>query len=165
MPRVTHLNDKPVRPRGCAAARPSVHHGQRRVLEALGEAGGLCTARTVASDGDVIVCRTVPPVLPVMTLNAPVAELTLRVTVTWLSSWIQRGLLTDQVVDAGRPIRGGRRICRRRWRPGDNPAAGDDTPLKATRAALKQGTADTVEGQATTSVVYDVPLSGATAPY
>jgi len=37
--------------------------------------------------------------------------------------------------------------------------------LKATRAALKQGTADTGEGQATTSVVYDVPLSGATAPY
>lgn len=29
---------------------------QRRVLEALGEAGGLCTARTVDSDGDVIVC-------------------------------------------------------------------------------------------------------------
>lgn len=28
----------------------------RRVLEALGEAGGLCTARTVNSDGDVIVC-------------------------------------------------------------------------------------------------------------
>ncbi|WP_326812988.1 hypothetical protein OIE62_41655 (plasmid) [Streptomyces scopuliridis] len=29
---------------------------RRRVLEALGEAGGLCTARTVDSDGDVIVC-------------------------------------------------------------------------------------------------------------
>ncbi|GAA3163849.1 hypothetical protein [Streptomyces ramulosus] len=29
---------------------------RRRVLEALGEAGGLCTARTVNSDGDVIVC-------------------------------------------------------------------------------------------------------------
>ncbi|PVC87011.1 hypothetical protein DBP20_09760 [Streptomyces sp. CS131] len=28
------------------------------MLEALGEAGGLCTARPVASDGDVIVCRT-----------------------------------------------------------------------------------------------------------
>ncbi|MER7878353.1 hypothetical protein ABTY63_33235 [Streptomyces solisilvae] len=27
-----------------------------RVLEALGEAGGLCTARTVDNDGDVIVC-------------------------------------------------------------------------------------------------------------
>lgn len=37
--------------------------------------------------------------------------------------------------------------------------------LKTTRAALKEGMADTVEGEATTSVVYDVPLSGASAPY
>ncbi|MFE5098201.1 hypothetical protein ACFRCI_50395 [Streptomyces sp. NPDC056638] len=29
---------------------------RRRVLEALGEAGGLCTARTVNSDGDYVVC-------------------------------------------------------------------------------------------------------------
>ncbi|MFJ6785204.1 hypothetical protein [Streptomyces yangpuensis] len=29
---------------------------RRRVLEALGEAGGLCTARTVNGDGDSIVC-------------------------------------------------------------------------------------------------------------
>ncbi|MFE5900905.1 hypothetical protein ACFQ67_26320 [Streptomyces sp. NPDC056488] len=29
---------------------------RRQVLEALGEAGGLCTARTVNSDGDYIVC-------------------------------------------------------------------------------------------------------------
>ncbi|SFY45387.1 hypothetical protein [Streptomyces atratus] len=28
----------------------------RRALEALGEAGGLCTARTVDSDGDYVVC-------------------------------------------------------------------------------------------------------------
>jgi len=27
-----------------------------------------------------------------MTLNAPVAELTLRVTAPWVSSWIQRGI-------------------------------------------------------------------------
>ncbi|MFH8520366.1 hypothetical protein ACH4CE_35920, partial [Streptomyces gelaticus] len=27
-----------------------------RALEALGEAGGLCTARSVDSDGDVILC-------------------------------------------------------------------------------------------------------------
>ncbi|MFE1781032.1 hypothetical protein ACFW9F_00190 [Streptomyces sp. NPDC059506] len=32
---------------------------RRRVLEALGEAGGLCTARTRNSDGDVIVCMLV----------------------------------------------------------------------------------------------------------
>ncbi|MGC5567892.1 RHS repeat-associated core domain-containing protein [Streptomyces sp. FR-108] len=48
---------------------------------------------------------------------------------------------------------------------GNDPAAGAGMLLKATRAALKQGTADTVEGQATTSVVYDVPLSGSAAPY
>ncbi|MGW5991009.1 hypothetical protein ACWFRT_29370 [Streptomyces anulatus] len=29
---------------------------RRKVLEALGEAGGLCTARTVNSDGDYVVC-------------------------------------------------------------------------------------------------------------
>ncbi|WP_256968763.1 hypothetical protein [Streptomyces sp. CS227] len=29
---------------------------RRQVLEALGEAGGLCTARTVNSDGDYVVC-------------------------------------------------------------------------------------------------------------
>ncbi|MFC7983382.1 hypothetical protein [Streptomyces sp. NPDC057336] len=37
--------------------------------------------------------------------------------------------------------------------------------LKTTRAALKEGMANTVEGEATTSVVHDVPLSGASAPY
>jgi hypothetical protein len=29
---------------------------RRRVLEALGEAGGLCTARTRNADGDIVVC-------------------------------------------------------------------------------------------------------------
>ncbi|WP_217131034.1 DNRLRE domain-containing protein [Streptomyces sp. AC558_RSS880] len=48
---------------------------------------------------------------------------------------------------------------------GNDPAAGEGMLLKATRPALKQGTADTVEGEATTSVVYDVPLSGTAAPY
>lgn len=37
--------------------------------------------------------------------------------------------------------------------------------LKASRPGLKQGTTDTVEGEAATSVVYDVPLTGTTAPY
>ncbi|NNN35362.1 DNRLRE domain-containing protein [Streptomyces sp. S3(2020)] len=48
---------------------------------------------------------------------------------------------------------------------GNDAAAGEGMLLKATRAALKEGTAGTVEGEATTSVVYDVPLSGASAPY
>lgn len=41
------------------AVLPGTHPhttARRRVLEALGEAGGLCTARTRNADGDVIVC-------------------------------------------------------------------------------------------------------------
>ncbi len=41
------------------AVLPATHPhttARRRVLEALGEAGGLCTARTVNSDGNVVVC-------------------------------------------------------------------------------------------------------------
>ncbi|MGW1718043.1 DNRLRE domain-containing protein [Streptomyces sp. NPDC002156] len=37
--------------------------------------------------------------------------------------------------------------------------------LKASRAALTPGTASTTSGTAATTVVYDVPLSGTTAPY
>ncbi|MEU0097963.1 DNRLRE domain-containing protein [Streptomyces sp. NPDC006267] len=48
---------------------------------------------------------------------------------------------------------------------GNDPAVGEGMLLKATRAALKRGTAGTTEGEATTSVVYDVPLSGSAAPY
>ncbi|MGW2415966.1 hypothetical protein ACWCV5_27900 [Streptomyces tubercidicus] len=43
--------------RGTVLPRTSPHTTEwRRVLEALGEAGGLCTARAVNSDGDVVVC-------------------------------------------------------------------------------------------------------------
>lgn len=41
------------------AVLPATHPhttARRQVLEALGEAGGLCTARTRNSDGDVVVC-------------------------------------------------------------------------------------------------------------
>uniref|UniRef100_UPI002F91BB41 hypothetical protein n=1 Tax=Streptomyces albidoflavus TaxID=1886 RepID=UPI002F91BB41 len=41
------------------AVLPATHPettARRQVLEALGEAGGLCTARTVDSDGDYVVC-------------------------------------------------------------------------------------------------------------
>ncbi|WP_433528071.1 DNRLRE domain-containing protein [Micromonospora sp. CA-263727] len=48
---------------------------------------------------------------------------------------------------------------------GQAATSGDGMLLKASRPGLKRGTADVVEGVAATSVVYDVPLTGATAPY
>ena len=48
---------------------------------------------------------------------------------------------------------------------GNAASAGDGMLLKATRPGLKQGTTATIEGEAATSVVYDVPLTGTTAPY
>ncbi|MFG3497989.1 DNRLRE domain-containing protein [Streptomyces sp. NPDC047928] len=48
---------------------------------------------------------------------------------------------------------------------GDAATAGEGMLLKASRSGLKQGTADTAEGTAATSVVYDVPLTGTAAPY
>jgi RHS repeat-associated protein len=48
---------------------------------------------------------------------------------------------------------------------GNAATAGAGMLLKASRPGLKQGTADTVEGTAATSVVYDVPLTGTKAPY
>ncbi|MFE5797990.1 DNRLRE domain-containing protein, partial [Streptomyces sp. NPDC056503] len=48
---------------------------------------------------------------------------------------------------------------------GNAATAGDGMLLKASRSGLQQGTKDTVSGTASTSVVYDVPLSGANAPY
>ena len=48
---------------------------------------------------------------------------------------------------------------------GSAAAAGDGMLLKASRPALKPGTTDTVESTAATTVVYDVPLTGTTAPY
>ncbi|MEU5168711.1 DUF6973 domain-containing protein [Streptomyces mutomycini] len=48
---------------------------------------------------------------------------------------------------------------------GTGPSAGPGMLLKASRAALKQGTADVVEADAVTSVVYAVPLTGTRAPH
>ncbi|MFB7456694.1 DNRLRE domain-containing protein [Streptomyces sp. NPDC056188] len=48
---------------------------------------------------------------------------------------------------------------------GAGTAPGDGMLLKSSRQALKQGTADTVEGNAVTSVVYGVPITGTKAPY
>ncbi|WP_326752880.1 DNRLRE domain-containing protein [Streptomyces hirsutus] len=48
---------------------------------------------------------------------------------------------------------------------GNAATAGDGMLLKASRSGLKQGTRDVEEGTASTSIVYDVPLTGATAPY
>lgn len=48
---------------------------------------------------------------------------------------------------------------------GNAATAGDGMLLKASRSGLAQGTADVQEGIASTSVVYDVPLTGSKAPY
>jgi RHS repeat-associated protein len=48
---------------------------------------------------------------------------------------------------------------------GNAATAGDGMLLKVSRSGLQQGTAGTESGTATTSVVYDVPLTGTTAPY
>ncbi|MER7108159.1 DNRLRE domain-containing protein [Streptomyces sp. NPDC000229] len=48
---------------------------------------------------------------------------------------------------------------------GAGTAAGDGMLLKVSRSALKQGTVDTTEGNAVTSIVYGVPLTGAKAPH
>ncbi|MFD9357894.1 DNRLRE domain-containing protein [Streptomyces sp. NPDC060031] len=48
---------------------------------------------------------------------------------------------------------------------GNAATAGEGMLLKASRSGLKQGTSDVAEGTASTSVVYDVPLTGAKAPY
>ncbi|MFJ1802055.1 RHS repeat-associated core domain-containing protein [Streptomyces sp. NPDC088180] len=48
---------------------------------------------------------------------------------------------------------------------GTSPTAGEGMLLRTSRAALKPGTVDTVEGQAVTSIVYEVPLTGSAAPH
>ncbi|WP_432122460.1 DNRLRE domain-containing protein, partial [Streptomyces sp. S1] len=48
---------------------------------------------------------------------------------------------------------------------GNAATAGDGMILKASRSGLAQGTKDTVAGTASTSVVYDVPLTGTKAPH
>jgi RHS repeat-associated protein len=48
---------------------------------------------------------------------------------------------------------------------GGTTTAGEGMLLKATRPGLKQGTTDTAESTAATSIVYDVPLTGTAAPY
>ncbi|WP_078868913.1 DNRLRE domain-containing protein [Streptomyces sp. NRRL B-1347] len=48
---------------------------------------------------------------------------------------------------------------------GSAATAGEGMLLKASRSGLKPGTTGTQEGTASTSVVYDVPLTGAKAPY
>ncbi|MET7737964.1 DNRLRE domain-containing protein [Streptomyces sp. NPDC005402] len=48
---------------------------------------------------------------------------------------------------------------------GDTAVAGEGMLLNASRPALKQGTTNTVDGSAVTTLVYGVPLTGTAAPY
>ncbi|MEV6326459.1 DNRLRE domain-containing protein [Streptomyces sp. NPDC051909] len=50
-------------------------------------------------------------------------------------------------------------------RAGNAATAGDGMLLKANRSGLQQGTKDVASGTASTSIVYDVPLTGSAAPY
>ncbi|MFF9340782.1 DNRLRE domain-containing protein [Streptomyces sp. NPDC014773] len=48
---------------------------------------------------------------------------------------------------------------------GNAATAGEGMLLKVRRPGLRQGTRDVVEGEAATSIVYDVPLTGSSAPH
>ncbi|MGW9448910.1 DNRLRE domain-containing protein [Streptomyces sp. NPDC055632] len=48
---------------------------------------------------------------------------------------------------------------------GNTATAGEGMLLKASRSGLQQGTKDVESGTASTSIVYDVPLTGTDAPY
>ncbi|MFD0367660.1 DNRLRE domain-containing protein [Streptomyces sp. NPDC127114] len=48
---------------------------------------------------------------------------------------------------------------------GNAATAGDGMLLKVNRSGLQQGTKDVESGTASTSIVYDVPLTGSSAPY
>ncbi|MFE4826788.1 DNRLRE domain-containing protein [Streptomyces sp. NPDC056672] len=50
-------------------------------------------------------------------------------------------------------------------RAGNSATAGDGMLLKMSRSGLQQGSKDIESGTASTSVVYDVPLTGTAAPY
>ncbi|MFJ6985648.1 MULTISPECIES: DNRLRE domain-containing protein [unclassified Streptomyces] len=83
---------------------------------------------------------------------------------------ISPSLLTDYSYDSAGRITGLTTPGELPWTfsygtAGNDPAAGDGMLLKAGRPGLKQGTADVTEGVANTSVVYDIPLTGAAAPY
>ncbi|WP_425275697.1 RHS repeat-associated core domain-containing protein [Streptomyces tirandamycinicus] len=83
---------------------------------------------------------------------------------------ISPSLITDYAYDSAGRVTGLTTPGELPWaftygKAGNDPAAGDGMLLKAGRPGLKQGSADVTEGVANTSVVYDVPLAGASAPY
>ncbi|MEV7087785.1 DNRLRE domain-containing protein [Streptomyces sp. NPDC093085] len=83
---------------------------------------------------------------------------------------ITPSLFTDYAYDATGRVTGQTSAGELPWtftygKAGNAATAGDGMLLKASRSSLKQGTADVQEGTASTSVVYDVPLTGTNAPY
>ncbi|MER5466894.1 DNRLRE domain-containing protein, partial [Streptomyces sp. NPDC002668] len=83
---------------------------------------------------------------------------------------ISPALKTEYAYDAAGRVTGQTPAGELPWtftygKAGNAATAGDGMLLKASRSGLQQGSANTEEGTAATSVVYDVPLTGAKAPY
>ncbi|BAU83410.1 YD repeat-containing protein [Streptomyces laurentii] len=92
-----------------------------------------------------------------------------RLRQTW-NPQISPALKTEYAYDAAGRVTGLTPAGELPWtftygKAGNAATAGDGMLLKVSRSGLKQGAADVQEGTAATSIVYDVPLTGTTAPY
>jgi YD repeat-containing protein len=92
-----------------------------------------------------------------------------RLRRTWHAQ-ITPSLFTEYTYDAAGRVTGQTSAGELPWtftygKAGNAATAGDGMLLKASRSGLQQGTADVGSGTASTSVVYDVPLTGTNAPY
>ncbi|MFI8453764.1 DNRLRE domain-containing protein, partial [Streptomyces erythrochromogenes] len=92
-----------------------------------------------------------------------------RLSQTW-NPQISPALKTEYAYDAAGRVTGLTPAGELAWtfaygQAGSAATAGEGMLLSASRAGLQQGTKDIQSGTAKTSVVYDVPLTGTTAPY
>ncbi|WSN30219.1 sugar-binding protein [Streptomyces uncialis] len=92
-----------------------------------------------------------------------------RLRHTWNPQIIPR-LLTEYTYDSAGRVTQQTRPGQLPWtfaygQAGNSAAAGPGMLLRVTRPGLQPGSAGTVQGEAVTSVVYDVPLTGPSAPY
>lgn len=92
-----------------------------------------------------------------------------RLTQAW-DPQISPALKTEYVYDSQGRVTGFTEPGELPWNftyghAGDDAASGNGMLLNASRSGLKPGTTDVPQGVATTSIVYNVPLSGTKAPY